>query len=108
MDQLDRILADDEPLVPSSRFAERVMEAVHEAAAAPPPLPFPWRRFALGIASSVAGMASGAALVAQPGAGIPPEVLAALASVSNELGVAALSVLATLAVMRGRRMAEEW
>lgn len=107
MDELDRILATDEPLVPSSHFAERVMEAVRDQAAAPPPLPFPWRRFAVGIAASLAGMASGAVLVAQPGAGVPPEVLAPLAAVSNELGYAALTVLGTLAALRAGRVAGE-
>lgn len=107
MDELDRILASEEPLVPSSRFAERVMEAVREAAAAPPPLPFPWRRFALGIAASLAGMASGAVLVAQPGAGLPRDVLEPLAAVSTELGYAALAVLGTMAMLLRGRMAEE-
>ena len=50
-EELDRILASEEPLVPSSGFAAAVMEQVHEAAAAPPPLPFPWRRFLLGLSA---------------------------------------------------------
>ena len=44
-EDLDRILASEEPLVPSSGFAAAVMEQVHAAASAPPPLPFPWRRY---------------------------------------------------------------
>ncbi len=50
-EDLDRILASEEPLVPSSGFVAAVMEQVHEAAAAPPPLPFPWRRFLLGLSA---------------------------------------------------------
>jgi hypothetical protein len=31
-------------LVPSSGFAHSVMDAVHQQATAPPPIPFPWKR----------------------------------------------------------------
>ena len=48
-EDLDRILSTDEPLVPSSGFAASVMERAREAASAPPPLPFPWRRYVLGL-----------------------------------------------------------
>ena len=48
MDDLDRILASEDPLVPSRGFTARVMEAVDAAATEPPPLPFPWARFAIG------------------------------------------------------------
>jgi hypothetical protein len=47
--QLDRILAEETPLVPSSGFLASVMERVHEEAAAPPPIPFPWKRAIPGI-----------------------------------------------------------
>lgn len=103
MDELDRILVSEEPLVPSSRFAERVMDAVHDAAAAPPPLPFPWRRFALGLAASVVGIASGAMLVTQPGVGVPPEVLSPLLAAWTELEYSALATVGTLAALRLQR-----
>ncbi|HSS50049.1 MAG TPA: hypothetical protein VLX28_14020, partial [Thermoanaerobaculia bacterium] len=59
-DDLDRILASEEPLLPSSGFAASVMEQVRETAAAPPPLPFPWLRFLLGLAavSALAALSS--------------------------------------------------
>jgi hypothetical protein len=47
---LDRILSSDEQLVPSSGFVSAVMERVHEEAAAPPPIPFPWKRMLPGFA----------------------------------------------------------
>jgi hypothetical protein len=53
-EDLDRILASEEPLVPSSGFAAAAMERVREGAAAPPPLPFPWRRFLLGLLATLA------------------------------------------------------
>jgi hypothetical protein len=31
-------------LIPSSGFAHSVMDAVHQQATAPPPIPFPWKR----------------------------------------------------------------
>lgn len=40
--ELDRILAEDLQVQPSSRFAAVVMKAIREEAATPPPIPFPW------------------------------------------------------------------
>ena len=39
----DRILSSEEPIVPSSGFADAVMQAVRREAAAPPPISFPWK-----------------------------------------------------------------
>jgi hypothetical protein len=53
LDDLDRILASEEPPAPSPQFAANVMAAVRTAATAaplPPPLPFPWPRFLAGLA----------------------------------------------------------
>jgi hypothetical protein len=59
MDQtgIDRILATEETLIPSSGFLASVMERVHEEAAVPPPIPFPWKRAVPGmvVAASVLG-----------------------------------------------------
>jgi len=44
LSRIDHILASEEPLIPSSGFLESVMERVREEAAAPPPIPFPWKR----------------------------------------------------------------
>jgi hypothetical protein len=46
-DELDRILASTEPLLPSAGFTASVMDQLREAAESP--LPFPWRRFGLGV-----------------------------------------------------------
>ena len=48
-DNLDRILKSEEELVPSSGFVAAVMERVREEAAAPAPIPFPWKRLAPGL-----------------------------------------------------------
>jgi hypothetical protein len=46
---VDRVLAGEEKLVPSSGFVAAVMERVREEAAAPAPIPFPWKRVAPGL-----------------------------------------------------------
>lgn len=43
-DKLDNILASETELIPSSGFLASVMERVTEESAAPPPIPFPWKR----------------------------------------------------------------
>ena len=57
---LDRILSETE-ILPSSGFASSVMEAVRREAAAPPPIPFPWKRALPGLV--VAGAVLGTVLV---------------------------------------------
>ncbi len=53
--RMDEILGTDEELVPSSGFLVAVMDRVREEAAAPPPIPFPWKR-ALPGSAVVAGV----------------------------------------------------
>jgi hypothetical protein len=62
MDELDRILASDEAIQPSSGFAREVMDAVRSEADEPPPLPFPWLRLAAGLAVCAALAGLGIAL----------------------------------------------
>jgi hypothetical protein len=57
---IDAILAGEEPLIPSSGFLASVMERVQEEAAAPPPIPFPWKRAIPGMVL-VAGVLGGGA-----------------------------------------------
>ncbi len=52
-DELDRVLSHDEEIVPSSGLAASVMDLVRSEASAPDPIPFPWRRLALGITAGV-------------------------------------------------------
>lgn len=60
-DELDRLLRDDEAIVPSSGFAPSVMEVVTRQASEPPAIPFPWTRALPALASL--GVALLAALV---------------------------------------------
>jgi len=43
-ERMDKILGAEEELIPSSGFLVAVMERVRQEAAAPPPIPFPWKR----------------------------------------------------------------
>ncbi|MGD0097020.1 MAG: hypothetical protein ABSB60_11025 [Terracidiphilus sp.] len=47
--EIERILATEEDLIPSSGFMASVMERVADEAAVPPPIPFPWKRAVPGI-----------------------------------------------------------
>jgi hypothetical protein len=57
---LDRILAAEEELLPSSGFLASVMERVQEEAAAPQPIPFPWKRAIPGILLATIVLGGGA------------------------------------------------
>ncbi|MFY9907909.1 MAG: hypothetical protein WAK62_22345 [Terriglobales bacterium] len=48
-DEMNRILSRDDDILPSSGFAASVMDAVRREAAAPPPIPFPWKRALPGV-----------------------------------------------------------
>jgi len=67
--EIDRILANEDALVPSSGFLASVMERVREEAAAPAPIPFPWKR-ALPGAIVIVG-AFGAAAIDMARQGLP-------------------------------------
>lgn len=47
---MDRILGAEQELIPSSGFVTAVMERVRDEAAAPAPIPFPWKRALPGMA----------------------------------------------------------
>jgi hypothetical protein len=54
--ELDRILSEDETIIPSSGFADSVMEAVRREAQAPAPIRFPWKRALPGLAAGVVAL----------------------------------------------------
>jgi hypothetical protein len=57
--------ADQDSILPSSGFAEAVMTAVRAEAAAPAPIPFPWKRAVPGIAAGMAALGFLIAFVAR-------------------------------------------
>jgi hypothetical protein len=112
LDDLDRILLTEEPLAPSSGFAAAVMDSVREAAAEPPPLPFPWTRFAVGVIACAVSAAAGTSLIvsanwsewtdwsALPGA---REIAESLGNVAPEVGYAAAAFVGSLALVFAQR-----
>src|SRR5271154_3508141 len=48
-DGINRVLSGEDEILPSSGFAVSVMDAVRREAAAPPPIPFPWKRALPGL-----------------------------------------------------------
>ena len=103
MDELDRILLSEEPLVPSSGFTARVMEGVRDAATAPPPLPFPWGRFYAGISACLVLAASFALLLVRTDFSVLRGAVSELAPVGLELAVVAAVILATFGLLRVQR-----
>jgi hypothetical protein len=97
-DNLDRILSSEDRLEPSSGFATKVMDAVRRQAAEPPPLPFPWFRFAVGLAAC--GVMAGTGTVLLPrfetSFAVMAGPLAPLADVGPELGYATAALLLSL------------
>jgi hypothetical protein len=71
--ELDGILEEDRQVQASAKFTARVMRAVREEAATPPPLPFPWLCmlplllcWGLTVAAMVAAVWFGAGAPAEP------------------------------------------
>jgi|SRR5260370_30819914 len=60
--EIDRVLSREDEILPSSGFAVSVIEAVRREAAAPPPIPFPWKRALPGLV--VGGLVLAVVLVA--------------------------------------------
>jgi hypothetical protein len=101
--RIDKILGSEPQLVPSSGFAVSVMERIREEAAAPPPIPFPWKRAVPGflIAGGVLGWGgvelvhfAGPALVDLRRTQVPVAVTATMVQPLEQAGwvVAALAV----------------
>lgn len=65
--EIDHILATDDELIPSSGFMAAVMERVEQEAAAPQPIPFPWKRAIPGIVLTVGVFGWGVVEVIQSG-----------------------------------------
>jgi len=107
---IDRILVSEDALVPSSGFAAAVMERVREEAAAPAPIPFPWKRVAPGAAVAAVALGWGVFELAAAAKTLPATALIAFGSNTQALasaGWTALAVLASLLAWRlSRRMME--
>jgi hypothetical protein len=82
LENLDRVLRREEALAPSSGFVSAVMERVREEAAAPKPIPFPWKRLLPGAVVAAGGLvwigieAARQGLTRMPELGSPVELFA--------------------------------
>jgi hypothetical protein len=75
-DELDRWLAEDEEIVPSSGFAASVLDAVRIDAAEQRALPFPWRRMLPGLAALAVALLAAVGSVIASGANAASEFVA--------------------------------
>lgn len=101
--EIDRILATEEELIPSSGFLASVMESVREEAVAPPPIPFPWVRAVPGILLAAGVLGWGAVVLVRSGLPAlreisltPPSLSAAAMRPLEEAGWVAMALGASL------------
>ncbi len=78
INELERILANEEELQPMTGFSTRVMRAVREEEAATTPIAFPWTRFLPGFLINL-GLLLGAAvwMILEPGSSSPAQLIPA-------------------------------
>ena len=104
LSRMDEILATEEELVPSSGFLTAVMERVQEEAAAPAPIPFPWKRALPGfvLAAGVFGWAGvelvrAAVPAMKEGLLVPPHFSPSVVQPMEHVGWVVLALGASLA-----------
>ena len=110
---IDRILATEEDLVPSSGFLASVMERVRDEAAAPALIPFPWKRAIPGMLLAVGVLGWGgvelvrAALPAMHGISLSvPHISVALTRSLEDAGWVALALgISLVCSLLSRRLA---
>jgi len=101
-DEMNRILSREDEILPSSGFAVSVMDAVRREAAAPPPIPFPWKRALPGL------VAAGVALVLVLGAGVVAIAQLGRASTAPELSTFLPSLTPIFGLQRIMGSAASW
>jgi hypothetical protein len=75
--RIEQILRREEPLDPSPGFSLRVMAALRQEAALPPPIAFPWRPLLTGLAACALLTAAGGAALLRSAAHFPLPALPA-------------------------------
>jgi hypothetical protein len=101
MNDMDHLLSSEPEVVPSAGFAASVMSAVRDHAD-DPPLAFPWRRFATGLALCI--LVTGLVvlfLLRAPASELPD---AAALSSARAIALFSAGLLLTLALVRGTRL----
>lgn len=106
VDDLDRILVSEEPLVPSAGFAQRVMEVVRQSLDYVAPIGFPWWRFAAGLSLGLLCAMGSAAIMSHTVLSVSflPDVRGAVSAVTRicepNVLVLIISLLGTLLAVR--------
>jgi hypothetical protein len=104
--EINSILSREDEILPSSGFTVSVMDAVRREAAAPPPIPFPWKRALPGLV--VAGLAlvliliRGVAAIAQLGKATTPQLSMSMPSVPPPIfhgGIGSAAIWTVLALL---------
>jgi len=107
--EIDPILSGKDEILPSSGFVASVMEAVRREAAAPPPIPFPWKRALPGLALVVATLVLvaiiGFATFTQGGGAPAPQVVADTQAVLTQ---GSQAKLVTAALWAGLSLVLAW
>jgi hypothetical protein len=86
LDDIDRVLREDETIVPSGDFSARVMRAVRREAEALEAIEFPWSRLLPGLASCLLVLVAGSIVARPPEIG-PAEVAVALAAATEKIPI---------------------
>jgi hypothetical protein len=107
-DEIDRVLAGEEDVPPSSKFHAAVMNAVQREATAPPPIPFPWKRaWPAFVAAAFVLALSPVVLVQSVGAGPPVfESFLPAAQSSGATWIALAAVVSVGSLFLSRRLCE--
>jgi hypothetical protein len=107
-DDLDQILSADDEIFPSSGFTARVMDSLRTEASLPPPIPFPWKWAAPGVAAVAAVLV--VLIIAfsapPPSVVVTPPALVALLSGARQIGLPwiALALFLTFTSVRLARV----
>jgi hypothetical protein len=108
-DELDHVLSRGEDIVPSSGFVATVMGAVRSEAAAPPQIPFPWKRALAGLAACTLALVSFLiAALMRPGGQAGLSVLATVFESARAAGadwIALALLLSLVSVILSKRLA---
>jgi hypothetical protein len=102
-DDIDRVLSNEDSILPSSGFAASVMEAVRRDAETLPPIPFPWKRALPGLVSCVGALIALLVLVFSRlgrGTALPDGMVRAVQATG---WIAAAAVVSLVSVIVGTR-----
>jgi hypothetical protein len=87
-ENLDRILAAEEALSPSSGFVASVMDRVRQEGTVPEPIPFPWKRALPGMMVAALGLIWCVVKLVQTGTAAAPIVISIPSNVPGAFSVA--------------------